>query len=178
MLDTVIVIAMVLLVALAAVLAYAASKPDIFRVQRTLNIQAPAERIFPLLTDLRSFASWSPYEKKDPGMQRTYGGAPNGKGALYAWDGNRNIGKGSLEIADTSPPSRVTMKLDFVRPFECHNILDFTLEPKGDVTAVTWAMHGPMPFISKVMSVVCNMDKMVGNDFDAGLASLKAIAEK
>jgi len=111
-------------------------------------------------------------------MKRTHSGAANGKGAVYEWEGNKEIGKGRMEIAESSPPSKVIIKLDFVKPFEAHNIVEFTLEPKGDSTNVTWAMHGPSPYISKLMSVFINMDSMIGKDFETGLANLKTVAEK
>jgi len=111
-------------------------------------------------------------------MKRTHSGAANGKSAVYAWDGNKEIGKGSMEITESSPPSKVTIKLDFVKPFEAHNILEFTLEPKGDSTNVTWAMHGPNTYLAKVMSIFFSMDRMVGKDFETGLANLKAVVEK
>lgn len=171
-------IAVIVVVLLAAVLVFAATKPDTFRVQRVTSIKAPPEKIFPYLSDLRSFATWSPYEKKDPAMQRTFSGPASGKGAVYEWDGDKNVGKGRMEIADTAPPSRVAIKLDFVRPFEAHNIVEFTLAPKGDSTDVTWAMQGPVPYVAKIMHVFVDMDSMVGKDFEAGLASLKAVAEK
>lgn len=171
-------IAIVVVVLLAALLALAAAKPDTFRVERSTSIKAAPGKIFPLINDFRAWSAWSPYEKKDPAMKRTLGGAPGGKGAMYAWDGNKEIGQGSMEITDSSPPSRVTLKLVFVKPFAANNIVDFTLQPQGDSTQVTWAMRGPAPFISKVMQVLFNMDKMVGDDFEIGLANLKAIAEK
>jgi hypothetical protein len=111
-------------------------------------------------------------------MKRTYSGAARGKGAVYAWDGNKEIGKGSIEITESSPPSRVTMKLDFVKPFETHNIVEFTLESKEGSTDVTWAMHGPSPYISKLSGIFINMDSMVGKDFETGLATLKTVVEK
>jgi hypothetical protein len=111
-------------------------------------------------------------------MKRTHSGAANGKGAVYEWEGNRDIGTGRMEITDTSPPSRVSIKLDFIKPFEAHNNVEFTLEPNGHSTNVTWALHGPASYTSKVMSVVFNMDRMVGKDFEAGLAGLKAVAER
>jgi hypothetical protein len=172
------IVAVVAIVLLVGLLAYAASKPDIFRVQRATSIKAPPEEIFPHINDLHSFGTWNPYDKKDPAMKKSYSGPPSGKGAVYAWNGNKDIGEGRMEIADTSPPSNVTINLDFVRPFQCHNIVEFTLEPQGEATKVTWAMHGPQPFFSKLMSVFINMDKMVGTDFEAGLANLKVIAEK
>lgn len=172
------VIALVLLVAIAVVLVLAAIKPDTFRVQRTASIKAPPEKIFPLINDFDNWGGWSPYEKKDPAMKRTRSGAANGKGAVYEWDGDKNVGKGRIEIADTSPPSKVKLTLDFARPFEAHNLVEFTLEPKGQSTSVTWAMHGPVPYMAKIAHVIFNMDRMVGQDFEAGLASLKALAEK
>ena len=164
-------------VLLAAFLIYVASKPDTFHVQRAMRIKAPPEKIFALINDLHSWRAWSPYEKKDPAMKRTLGGATNGKGAVYEWEGNKDVGKGRMEITGTSRPSKVVIALDFVRPFEAHNIVEFTLEPNGDSTHVTWAIHGPSPYMSKLMSTFINMDSMIGKDFEAGLANLKAVAE-
>ena len=166
-----------LVVAIGVVLALAATKPDTFRVQRTASVKAPPEKIFALINDFDRWGAWSPYEKKDPAMRRTRSGPSSGKGAVYAWEGNGDIGMGRMEIADSAPPSKVTIKLDFIKPFEASNIVEFTMEPDGDSTTVTWAMHGPAPFISKVMQVFFDMDSMVGRDFEAGLASLKALAE-
>jgi uncharacterized protein YndB with AHSA1/START domain len=167
-----------LAVLIAVVLILALTKPDTFRVERTTSIKAPPERIFPLLNDFQSWSAWSPYEKKDPAMKRTFSGPPSGKGAIYEWDGDKNVGQGRMEIMRSTPPSNVTLDLDFVKPFEAHNTVVFTLAPQGDSTTVTWAMKGPANFISKVMRVFINMDKMVGTDFEAGLANLKALAEK
>ena len=135
MLKTITIIVVVLI---AALLVYAATRPDTFRVQRATNIKAPPEKIFALINDLHSWGSWSPYEVKDPAMKRTYSGAANGEGAVYEWEGDKNVGKGRMEIAETSPPSKVMIKLDFIKPFETHNIAEFTMEPKGDSTNVTW----------------------------------------
>jgi uncharacterized protein YndB with AHSA1/START domain len=178
MLEIIAIIAVVIVVLLAAALAYAATKPDTFRVQRSTSIKAPPEKIFPLLDDLRSHVTWSPWDQKDPAMKRTYSGAARGKGAVYEWDGNRNIGKGRMEITETSPPSRVVFKLDFIKPFEAHNIAELVLEPKGDATNVTWAIYGPNLFLGKVMSLVCNMDRMIGKEFETGLANLRRLTEK
>jgi hypothetical protein len=172
------VIAMVVVVLIGAVLAFAATRPDIFRVERSTSIQAPPEQIFPLINDLRSFGTWSPYEKKDPAMLRAFSGAPSGRGAVYEWDGNSQVGKGRLEIIESIPSSTVAIQLDMLEPIEGHNIVTFTLEPRGDATRVTWAMQGPMPYVSKILSVFINMDQMVGNDFEAGLADLQAVVEK
>ena len=171
-------IAIVLIILVAVILVYAATKPDAFSVQRTTSINAPAEKIYPLINDFHKWGAWSPYEKKDHAMKRTYSGAASGKGSAYAWEGNREVGKGSIEITEISPPSKVQIKLDMLEPIEGHNVVEFSLEPKGDVTNVTWAMHGPSPYISKVIGVFINMDNMIGKDFEAGLANLKAMAEK
>src|SRR5687768_11735358 len=171
------IIALVVVVLLVAVLVYAATKPDTFRVRRATSINAPPEKIFALINDYHSWGSWSPYEKLDPTMKRTYSGAANGRGAVYEWEGNSKAGKGRMEITDTAPPSKVVINLDFVKPFEAHNIVEFTLEPAGHSTHVAWAMHGPTPYVAKIMHVFLNMDKMVGKDFETGLANMKAAAE-
>lgn len=170
--------AAIVVVAVAGILIYAATRPDTFRVQRSTTIKAPPEKIFALINDLHAWGTWSPYEKKDPAMKRSFGGAPNGKGAVYEWDGDKNVGKGRMEIIEAVPPSKVVIKLDFIKPFEGHNTAEFTLEPKGDGATVTWAMYGPSPLMMKVMGLFMNMDNMIGNDFAAGLANLKAAAEK
>jgi hypothetical protein len=171
-------IAIVVLVLVAGVLAIAATRPDTFRVERSVSIQAPPEKIFPLIEDFHNWGAWSPWENRDPAMKRTHSGAARGKGAAYAWEGNNAVGSGRMTIAESSPPSKVTIDLDFLKPFEAHNVADFTLTPEGGATRVTWAMHGPSPFFSKVMQVFLSMDSMVGKDFEAGLANLKAAAEK
>ena len=178
MLKTVLLgLAGVLVAGIAGLLIVAATKPDSFRVQRSASIKAPPERIFALINDLQSWSAWSPYETKDPDMARRFSGAAAGKGAVYEWDGDRNVGQGRMEILDASP-AKVAIKLDFAKPFEAHNMAEFTLTAKGETTDVVWAMHGPAPFISKVMQVFFDMDRMVGQDFEAGLASMKAVAEK
>lgn len=161
-----------------SVLVAAARKPDVFQVERTVRIEAPAEKIFPLINDMREWTKWSPFEKADPAMQRSYSGAESGKGSIYAWNGNNDIGEGRCEIAESDEPSHLRMNLDFIRPFEAHNIVDFTLKPVGDATEVTWAMHGPNPYFSKVFQVFCDMDKMCGGQFEDGLNALKGLTEK
>ena len=177
MLKTLAIIAAVVVVVAAAVLIYAATRPDSFRVQRTASIKAPPEEIFAQINDLRAHGAWSPWERKDPGMKRTYTGPQAGKGATYEWEGNKEIGQGRMEIAEAVAPSKVTMKLDFIRPFEAHNIAEFVLQSAGDSTSVTWAIYGPSPYISKVMTMFFDMDKMIGKEFESGLANLKALAE-
>jgi len=171
-------VAAILVVLIVAVLGFAATRPSVLRVQRAASIKAPPEKIFPLISDLHRWTAWSPYEKKDPAMKRTRSGAPKGKGAVYAWDGNKDVGKGRMEIADTQPPAKVTINLDFEKPFAGHNTVVFTIEPKGDLTNVTWAMSGRCAYIAKVIGIFISMDKMIGDDFAAGLTSMKAVAEK
>ena len=170
------IIAVVIAVAVVAVLVYAATKPDKFGVQRAASIGAPPEKIFPLIDDLHAHTSWSPFEK-DPNMKRTHSGAARGKGAVYEWEGNRQVGAGRLAIID-STPSKVTMALDMLKPFEAHNVVEFTLEPQGGSTNVTWAMRGRQPYMAKLMSTFINCDKMVGSQFEEGLVKLKVLAEK
>jgi hypothetical protein len=170
-------IALVVAVLVAGIVVLAATRPDTFRVARATSIKAPPETIFGFIDDFRRWGSWSPYEKLDPAMKRTYGGAASGKGAVYEWAGNGKVGAGRMEIADTASPSKVVIKLDFIKPFEGHNIAEFTLEPGNDATKVVWSMHGPSPFIAKVMGLFINMDRMIGKDFETGLANLKAAAE-
>jgi hypothetical protein len=129
-----------------------------------------------LISDLHAWSAWNPFEK-DPAMKKTYSGAASGRGAVYEWDGNSQVGAGRMEILDVTP-QKVTIQLDFTRPLEGHNTAELTLVPRGSSTDVTWAMYGPNRYISKVMSVFLNMDTMIGNEFESGLARLKAIAEK
>jgi hypothetical protein len=168
--------ALALVILVAAVLGYAATRPDTFRVQRQASIQAPPEKIAALIQNFRQWGHWSPYEKLDPSMRRTFGGAPSGKGAVYEWAGSGKAGAGRMEILDASA-SKVLIKLDFIKPFEAHNTAEFQLIPKGAATEVTWVMDGPTPFIAKVMGLFFNMDAMIGKDFEAGLANLKAASE-
>ncbi|WP_050405760.1 SRPBCC family protein [Bradyrhizobium embrapense] len=178
MFETIAIIAVILAVAIAVILVLAATKPSTFRVTRTTSINAPAERIFPLIDDFRQWTVWSPYENRDPDMKRTYDGAGRGQGAIYAWDGNKNVGTGRMEILQSSAPSKIVIKLDFLKPFEGHNTAEFTMLPQGDATSVTWTMYGPAVFMSKVMQVFMNLDHMIGKDFEAGLANLKKLTEK
>ena len=171
------IILIVVAVLIVAVLVIAATRPSTFRVQRTTGIKAPADGIFPFINDFHSWGAWSPWDKIDPAMKRTFSGASSGKGAMYAWEGTSKVGSGSMEITDTSPPGRIVIKLDFLKPFEGHNITEFTLLPQGESTEVTWAMYGPVPYVAKIMHMFFSMDKMVGGQFETGLANLKALAE-
>jgi uncharacterized protein YndB with AHSA1/START domain len=163
---------------IAAFLIYAGTRPNTFRYQRTVRVNAPPEKIFPLINDYKNWVQWSPYEHRDPALKRTFSGPSAGPGAVYAWKGNKNVGSGRMEIVDTAPPNKVTIKLDFFAPFKANNVAEFTLESKGDATEVTWAMHGPVPYVGKVINMIMNCDEMVGNDFATGLASMKLVAER
>jgi uncharacterized protein YndB with AHSA1/START domain len=178
MLKAIAIVAVVLAIAIAVVLILAATKPDHFAVQRSATVEAPPEKIFALVNDFHQWGSWSPYEHKDPAMKRTFSGAERGKGAVYGWEGDKNVGTGRMEILEASAPSKILIKLDFYTPFEAHNMAEFTMLPQGDATNVSWRMHGPAPFMARIMHVFINIDKMVGNDFEAGLANLKRLAEK
>jgi len=171
-------IALAIAVVVVGILLYATTRPDTFQIERSTTIQAPPERVFALINDFRNWGSWSPWEKKDPAMKRTLGATTSGKGAHYAWDGNQEVGQGSMTITDSVEPSKITINLDFVKPFEAHNQVEFMLTNEGAGTRVTWAMHGPVPYVSKIIHLFFNIDKMVGGDFEAGLANLKAQAEK
>jgi uncharacterized protein YndB with AHSA1/START domain len=171
-------IAIVIVVLIAVLLGLAAMKPDTFRVQRTTAIKAPPDKVFALINDFRQWGQWSPWERLDPDLKRTFSGPASGKGAVYEWTGNNKVGAGRMEITEPVPPTKLVIKLDFIKPFEGHNIAEFTLEPQGDATQLTWAMHGPTPFVSKLMQVFVSMDALIGKDFEAGLANLKAAAEK
>ena len=172
------IVIVVLVLIVAAILVLAAMKPDSFRVERSTTIAAPPEKIYPLLVDFQNWPAWSPWEKKDPAMKRTHSGAPSGVGAKYAWEGNKDVGSGSMEIVEATPPSKLLVKLDFLKPFEAHNTAEFTLATAAGGTRVDWAMYGPSPFMSRVMQVFMNFDRMIGRDFEEGLANLKAAAEK
>jgi hypothetical protein len=168
----------VMIAAILLVLILAMMQPNQFRVERSIDIAAPAGKIFPYLDDLRQQRLWSPWDQKDPHMKRTYSGAARGVGAIYEWDGNREIGAGRQEIVSVAPDSRIDVVMDFLRPMKARNRIEFILRPSGSGTNVTWAIYGPMLFMSKVMSVFMSFEKMIGNEFEKGLLQLKALAEK
>jgi hypothetical protein len=172
-----ITIILILVMLVLVVLIYAATKPDTFRIQRSINIKASPAKIAPLINDFHNMQTWSAWEKVDPAMQRTYSGVESGVGAKYAWQGNKDIGAGSMEITE-STLTKITMNLDFITPFEAHNQVEFTLIANGDSTIVDHAMFGSSPYISKLMCLFFSMDNMVGSKFEEGLATLKAVAEK
>lgn len=171
-------IALIIVAVIAGLLLLAAMKPDTFRFERKATIKAPPEKVFAYLNDFKQWGAWSPWEKKDPAMKRNFGATTSGKGATYAWEGNKDVGVGSMEVMESTPPAKLAIKLNFVKPFEASNMVNFTLTPAAGSTDVAWSMEGKNNFMSKIMQVFMSMDKMVGPDFEAGLANLKAAAEK
>lgn len=172
------IIGIVIVVAIVAALLYATTRPDTFHVQRTASIKASPDKIFAYINDLHAWEAWSPYAKLDPAMKTRYSGTASGAGSVYEWEGNSQIGAGRVTITDTTPPKQMAIKLDMFKPFAASNDVTFTLQPNGDATDVTWAMDGRNNFMSKLMSLFFNMDKMVGGQFEEGLANLKALAER
>jgi hypothetical protein len=169
-------IAILALTGIAAVLAYAATRPDTFSVQRSVQIRADAQRIHPLINDMRQMNAWNPFTRDDPKMKGAYRGPAAGPGAAFDFSGGKG-GDGSIEITE-SGPQLVAMKLDMRKPMEAHNTVRFTLAPRGTTTEVTWSMQGPVPYFAKVLHLFINMDSMVGGAFEAGLAELKTRAER
>lgn len=165
------------LLVVAIVLVIAATRPNHFRVERRAVINATPQVVFESLNQFRQWASWSPWEKLDPAMQRQHSGPEAGVGARYSWQGNKKVGAGSMEILESNAPTHLKVKLDFLKPFEAHNTAEFSLTPVDGGTEVVWAMYGPSPFINKLMGLFINFDKMIGKDFEAGLANLKAQSE-
>lgn len=171
-------IVIVLVVGVAAVLVYASTRPDTFRIEQTATIHAPPEKIFPYVNDLTRYQTWSPWEEKDPGMKRSFDGPTAGKGAAYAWEGNSDVGVGRMEIVESAPPSKVVYDLHFKEPFEGHNLAEFLLARVDGGSTVTWAVYGTDPLIAKVITLFCDRDGMIKNEFSKGLAKLKILAEK
>ena len=166
-----------LIVLIAAVLILAASRPDTFRIQRRTSIKAAPDKVFTLINDFRNWDSWSPWESMDPAMKKTHSGEASGKGAVYEWEGNKKVGKGRMEIVEATPSSRIMIKLDFIKPFEGHNMAEFSLKAERGSTIVTWAMYGPNPYMAKLMSLFFDMNNMIGKDFESGLSNMKAAAQ-
>lgn len=166
------------LAAIAVLLVYAATRPDAFRLERSILIQAPPEKLFALIDNFREWTKWSPWEHIDPALKRSYSGPEAGPGTAYAWEGNSKVGSGRMEILESAPTSKIVIQLDFLKPFEAHNTAEFTLVPQDGGTLVTWAMFGPNPYLGKLMQIFFSMDKMVGSQFEQGLANLKAVAGK
>jgi hypothetical protein len=169
------IILILILVFVAAILILASLKPKTFRVMRSAIIPVTPDSVFPYINDLHHWKSWSAWSKKDLNMQTTYSGMPSGKGAIYVWSGNKNVGSGRMEIIESIPPIFVVIKLDFITPFKGHNKTSFALQPVPEGTKVVWVMDGPMAFIPRVFSLFVDMDKMIGKDFEEGLEGLKTI---
>lgn len=167
----------VLIALVLLLLGYASTRPDSFRVERQTTIKAPPDKVFANLQDFKLWANWSPREKLDPAMVRTFSATTSGKGADYTWASDK-AGAGRMEFLEVTPSSQLKIKLDFTQPFEAHNTVDFSLVPKGDSTQVTWAMYGPSNLMVKVIHIFMSMDGIVGKDFVKGLADLKAVSEK
>ncbi|MGA8515824.1 MAG: SRPBCC family protein [Burkholderiaceae bacterium] len=172
------IITLIIALLVVGVLFYASTRPNSFRIERSITIAAPADRIFPLVNDFHQWEAWSPWEKVDPALKRTYSGSGAGKGAAYGWEGNKEVGSGTMEITESIPHSRVVINLHFLKPFEARNTVEFVLQPQVGGTLVTQAMYGPSPLMSKIMGLVFSMDKMVGSKYEEGLASIKGLAEK
>jgi hypothetical protein len=161
---------------IAGGLGFAATRPDTFRLQRSTRVNAVPDRIAANIDDFHLWNAWSPWEKLDPALERKFSGAPKGKGAIYEWQGNKKVGQGRMEITDITP-TKVTIKLDFLAPWEAHNVTEFQLAPSEGGTQVTWSLEGPSDYKAKVFGLVFNMEKMVGGDFERGLAGLKKVSE-
>ncbi|HET8532372.1 MAG TPA: SRPBCC family protein [Methylomirabilota bacterium] len=170
-----------ILVALAVVVAglavVIALQPSDFRVSRTTTIAAPAPVVFAQVNDFHNWTAWSPWAKLDPSMKQTYEGAPAGTGAIYTWVGNREVGEGRMTVVESRPSDLIRVKLDFVKPLAGTSVAEFTFRPEGDRTAVTWTMTGEKNFVAKAIHLVLSMDRMIGDQFEKGLAAMKTMAE-
>ena len=167
-----------LAVIIAGFLAFVATRPDTYHVERSTTIHAPAEVVYAMISDLKSFGEWSPWDKRDPGMQKTFSAATSGAGASYAWHGNSKVGSGKMTITEAKPPGLVRERLEFLEPFASVCDVGFDVVPAGaGEVKMTWSMDGHNTFIPKAMGVFMDMDKMIGKDFDEGLANLKRISE-
>src|ERR1700733_692807 len=178
-LKIVLIVTIAIVVVITGTLVFADTKPNVIEVTRSITIQAPAEKIFPLIDDFHHWPGWAPQDREDPTMKRIYNGAESGAGAISDWQGTGNTGKGRMTITESTAPNKVVVKVDFVRPFVAHNINEFVLEPSqpGASTKVTWTMRGRNMFFMKVMGVFVNMDRMLGKHFEAGLQNLKMVSQ-
>lgn len=170
-------VALVLGIVVAALLVVIATRPDEFKVERSVTVAAPPIVAFSQVNDFHGWASWSPWDKLDPNMKRVYEGSPSGQGAVYSWTGNDQVGAGRMTITDSKPGERVVIKLEFLKPFEATNTTTFNFAPQGEGTKVSWTMEGKNNFLTKAFTLVNDMDKMVGNDFEKGLAQMKVVTE-
>jgi hypothetical protein len=166
-----------LAVAVVALAGIISTRPATFSIQRTATIQAPAELAFAMVNDFHRWNEWSPWDKLDPKMTRTFTGANAGLDAMYEWTGNDDVGQGRMTIQESKPGELVRIRLEFIKPFEAASTSTFTFAPAGEGTTVTWKMEGNNNFISKAFGLFMDMDKMIGKDFDNGLANMKKAAE-
>lgn len=171
----------IILIALAAIvivfLGIVAMQPSAFRVDRSAIMMAPASAIFPQVNNFRHWEVWSPWEKPDPQLKRTYSGAPAGTGAVYAWAGNKHVGEGQMTIIDSHPHERIRIQIEFFKPFKGTHTIEFTFKPEENHTVVTWSMFGKNTFMGKTIGLFMNMNQMIGGKFEEGLAELKALVE-
>ena len=170
-----IVVMLVVLIAVCLVLVM--MQPAHYQVERSATINAPAPTVFALVNDFHKWDSWSPWAKMDPAMKQTFEGASAGTGAMYSWAGNSQVGEGRMTIIESRPSDLIRIKLEFIKPFAATNVTDFTFTPSGNSTNVKWTMSGENNFIGKAFSLFMNMDKMIGADFEKGLAQMKTVAE-
>jgi len=154
-----------------------AMQPSTFHVERSMAIDAPADRVFPNVNDLRAWDHWSPWAKLDPDAVNSYEGAEKGEGAIFKWAGNEEVGEGSMTIVESVPHERVRLRLAFIKPFEDVADVEFTFQPEGDATKVTWAMSGENNFVGKLFSMFMDLDTMIGEKYEQGLANMKKLAE-
>lgn len=162
---------------LAGFLIYASMLPDTFEVKRSLDINATAAQVYGNLNNFRRWEGWSPWEKLDPAMERTFDGPDSGIGAVYTWKGNDKVGKGNMEITAATIPTRLEIAIDFIEPFPASNTVEFSLDEQNEHTLVTWTMRGNHNKLGKLMSAFMDMDATVGADFEQGLVNLKAVTE-
>ena len=174
----VLIVAVVVLAGVTALLIAAGLKPDTFRIERSIVIQARPEKVFPLINDFHNWSQWAPQDRDDPTTRRTYSGPASGVGARAEWTSSGQAGSGSMSISESAPFSRIVIDVHFVKPFAAHNVNTFTLEPQGAATKVTWTMQGTNLYFMKVMSIFSSMNRMLGGHFEGGLRNLKAAAEK
>jgi uncharacterized protein YndB with AHSA1/START domain len=164
-------------VVVAAFLVVVAVQPSEFHVARTTTIAAPAPVVFAQVNDFHKWEAWNPWGKMDPAMKQSYAGAPAGTGAVYAWAGNSEVGEGRMTVTESRPTDLIRIRLDFVKPFAGTSVAEFTFKSEGDQTAVVWSMTGHNNFIAKALCLFMNMDKMIGGQFEKGLAQMKVAAE-
>jgi uncharacterized protein YndB with AHSA1/START domain len=164
----------VIVVVFAGIVALQSSE---FRVVRTATISAPAPAVFAQVNDFHKWEAWSPYAKLDPAMKKTYEGATAGTGAIYTWAGNNEVGEGRTTIIESRPNELIRIALEMFKPFAATNTVEFTFRPEGNQTAATWSLAGKKNFVSKAVGLFMNMDKMVGGQFEKGLAQLKSVVE-